>query len=178
MKIIGLTFSFLSAIMICIIPVAKNKKNINKYQIYKTIFGVLANFFLLSYAGVVSTFISLLRNILAIKNKLNLKSQIYLSILLIITGLYFNNRGLIGLLPIIAFIQYTFMALKPNATVLTMKYSFLINVSLWLIHDIYIKAYPTIIANILSLILATVCIVKTLKEEKRKKERILKELSY
>ena len=62
----------------------------------------------------------------------------------IVAGLIVNNLGFIGLLAIIASSSYTlFMHITKNAQQL--RLALISNLILWLIHDTYIQAYPSVI---------------------------------
>ena len=83
----------------------------------------------------------LLRNVLAYKDKLSDKITGLLVILSVIFGLWINNLGMIGILAVTASASYTvFMYITKNEQ--QMRWAFVLNQVLWIIHDAYIKAYP------------------------------------
>lgn len=102
--ILGNIFSLLSAICIAISVLKKNKNDLIWWQIIDVVFCILSNISLYTYSALTTNSISLIRNILAYKNKLN-KNITW--ILCVIAGLWANNRGIIGLFPIIASASYT-----------------------------------------------------------------------
>lgn len=107
----------------------------------------LSNIALFAYAAAVTNSIALIRNILACKNKLTSQMTFALSAVCIIVGWYINNLGIVGWIAVIASTSYTiFMYTTKNAQ--QMRYAMLANIVLWLIHDFYIQAYPSVITGI------------------------------
>ena len=111
------------------------------------IFCILSNIALYTYAALTTNTIALIRNILAYKNKLTRKITWVLFVLCIIFGLWANNRGFIGLFPIIASSSYTiFMFTTKNEQ--QMRWALISNLMLWFVHDIYVQAYPSAATDI------------------------------
>ena len=81
-------------------------------------------------------------------NKLTKNITLVLLILSIIIGLYANNRGAIGWLPIIASASYT-ICIYATKNEQQMRYALIINMGLWFVHNFYVQAYPSAFANII-----------------------------
>ena len=146
--ILGNIFSLLSAICIAISVLKKNKNDLIYWQVIDVIFCILSNIALYTYAALTTNSVALIRNILAYKNKLTKKITWILFILCIIVGLWANNRGVIGLFPIIASASYTiFMFTTKNEQ--QMRWALSSNLILWFIHDIYVQAYPSALTDII-----------------------------
>ena len=145
--IIGNIFSLLSAICIAISVIKQSKKDFMYWQIGDTFFGIIANIALSAYAALVISIICFIRNILSYKNKLTKNITILLLIISVIVGLYANNLAFIGLLPIIASAGYT-ICIYITKNEQQMRWALTINMLLWFIHNIYVQAYPSVIANI------------------------------
>lgn len=112
------------------------------------IFCILSNIALYTYAALTTNSVALIRNILAYKNKLTKNITWILLILCVIAGLWANNRGIIGLFPIIASASYTiFMYTTKNEQ--QMRWALVSNLILWLVHDIYVQAYPSALTDII-----------------------------
>ncbi len=144
--IIGNIFSLLSAICIAVSVIKKNKNDLIWWQIIDVIFCILSNIALYTYAALTTNTVSLIRNILAYKNKLSKKLTFVLMILCIIAGLWANNRGIIGLFPIIASASYTIL-MYTTRNEQQMRYALVSNLVLWFIHDFYVQAYPSAIMD-------------------------------
>jgi len=107
MIIIGEIFSLLAALTLAYSTFSNKKNKMIWWQAINAIFYGISNLFLGGYSAVVTNVLTLSRNILVVKNKLDKKFTIIICILMTIVGVYFNNRVWLGLLPIIASVQYT-----------------------------------------------------------------------
>ena len=143
----------------------KSKKSLIGWQILDTSFFIASTFTLQSYSAVTTNIINLTRNIVVYNNKLTQFLTILFCCLIVVVGLYFNNRGIIGLCPIIASIQYTicFYITKNEQQ---MRYALVLNLLMWFMHDIYIQAYPAAINSIALILWTTLQIVRYKGEEK------------
>lgn len=145
--IIGNLFSLASAICIAVSAAKNNKKDFMLWQVGDTAFGIFANIFLQAYAALIISIACLIRNTLSYKNKLTKTITYIIVIISAIIGFYANNLSWIGWLPIIASASYTFcIYLTKNDQ--QMRYSLVINMILWLIHNLYVQAYPAAVSNI------------------------------
>jgi len=118
------------------------------WQIGDTLFGIVANIALLAFAALVISVICLIRNILSYKNRLTKEITAILLVVSVVVGLYANNLGSIGLLPIIASAGYT-ICIYITKNEQQMRWALAVNMILWFVHNIYVQAYPSAIANIL-----------------------------
>ena len=145
--VIGNIFSLLSAICIAVSVIKKNKNDLIWWQILDVIFCILSNIALYTYAALTTNSVALIRNILAYKNKLTEKLTFVLMILCIIAGLWTNNRGIIGLFPIVASASYTVL-MYTTRNDQQMRYALVSNLVLWCVHDVYVQAYPSAITDV------------------------------
>lgn len=137
----------------------KNKRDLIWWQAINVFFSILASIALLAYAACVTNCFAMIRNVLACQNKLTARATFWLSVLCVISGLYMNNLGVIGLLAIIASVSYTiFMYTTKNDQ--QMRYVVVFNSCLWLIHDCFIKSYPTVLTGIIFIIWTVIQIIK------------------
>ncbi|MBR1600222.1 MAG: YgjV family protein [Alphaproteobacteria bacterium] len=145
--IVGNIFSLFAAFCIVISVVKKSKKDLILWQLWSIILSTFSCLALYAYAAVITCIMDLIRNALAYKDKLSLKITLILVVLCIIFGLWINNLGIIGILAIVASSSYTiFMYTTKNEQ--QMRWAFVFNQLLWLIHDIYIQAYPSAITDL------------------------------
>ena len=146
--LIGNFFSLLSAICIAVSAAKKSKADFMWWQIGDTFFGIFANIALFTYSALVISIICLIRNVLSYCNKLTKNITLLLLVLSVIIGLYANNRGIIGWFPVVASASYTvFIYTTKNEQ--QMRYALIFNMLLWLVHNAYVQAYPSAIANVL-----------------------------
>ena len=85
----------------------------------------------------------------------------YLAVLFI--GLYVNNRGFIGLLPISATIILTVCTYYAKQ-LFAIKAALLLNITLWMIHDIAVYDFASVIFGFAT---AIVCIISMIKAKKQ-----------
>lgn len=148
MFIIGEIFSLLAAICLCASTFCKKKRKMVTWQVMDSILNALANLFLLSYSGFITNIFTAIRNILEAKKIKSKFITIIFCIILIILGFKFNNRGVIGLLPIFASIEYTIFMFK-SKTSQALRIGLIINLIPWSIYDMYIRSYPIFITDLI-----------------------------
>ena len=117
------------------------------WQIGDTLFGIAANIALFAYAALVISVVCFIRNILSYTNKLTKNLTIILLVISVVVGLYANNLALVGLLPIIASASYT-ICIYVTKNEQQMRWALTINMLLWFVHNFYVQAYPSAVANI------------------------------
>ena len=145
--IIGNMLSFCCAVCIAVSVMKKSKENLIWWQIWDSLFGLLASLVLFSCSSFTTGLFCVTRNLLAYSKGLTKFSTFFLITICISIGLYVNNRGVFGLFPLMAFIFYTLsMYLAKNDQ--QMRYAVTINLILWFVHDFYIQAYPSAFMDI------------------------------
>ena len=157
--ILGNIFATFGAICVVISVAKKNKKDLIWWQIIDVIFFIFSCIALQAYAALTTNCFALIRNVLAYKNKLTLKMTFLLSLLCFVVGIYANNLGMFGALAVIATVSYTvFLYTTKNDQ--QMRYAIIINSILWLVHDYYIKSYPSVLTGIVFIVWTIVQIFK------------------
>ncbi len=139
--IIGNIFSFMAAVCLAISVVRKDKKGLIGWQIGDTVCCTLSNWFLQSYSAMIISIICIVRNILAYHQRLGQVMTIILMVVGAVIGLWANNRGYIGWLPVLASAEYT-VCMYRLGSAQGMRYALVINLLMWLVHDAYIQSYP------------------------------------
>lgn len=136
--------------------ILKSKKNIILVQTIQIILFIISNLILGGIPGAIINAFGCIRNILYYKNLLKMRQKTIIILFGVIISLYFNNLGVIGLLPIISMIFYT--SLMDIKSIKKFKLITTFSMCMWLIYDICIKSYSsaifdiaTIIANIIAL---------------------------
>lgn len=115
----------------------------------------LGNLLVGSYSAVVTHLISFIRNLLNAKGKMN---KILLGIItasIVILGLIFNSKGWVGLLPIIASVEYTIWSSK-SKDAQGLRLALIINMALWLVHDLMVGLYFVAATDTIIMILSLV----------------------
>ena len=157
--IVGNGFSLLDALCIGISVIKKNKTNLIWWQTFATIFSIFSDIALSAYTAIVIGLVALVRNVLACTNRLDVKGTWILTILCVVVGMYVNNKGIYGLLAVIASSGYTvFMYTTKNEQ--GMRYALVANLVLWVVHDFYIQAYPACLMKSILIVWTIIHIVK------------------
>lgn len=165
--IIGNILSLIGTICLLYSIFRQSKKNILQFQILDCIFNTMANCILGGFSGAIVILMALIRNILIFKNKMTNTLMVIILLLMVIIGLSVNKNGYIGLLPIIANIEYT-LWLSYGNNIRNIKIALAINVFLWAIYDFTIQAYPSSCAEIFILITTIYAICKKQEDSKIK----------
>lgn len=169
MMSIGFIFSAIGATCLAAASFAKTKKHMLTWQLSDYFFTMIANFLLGGYTGAISISVSIIRNTLMIKNWDSIYSTILLVIIQISAGTYFNNLGLIGLLPLISSVSYTIVSFATDK-VQWLRWVTVENMILWAFYDFTIKAYPALIMDVFITITTLIAIAKYSSFGKKKKE--------
>lgn len=142
--IIGNIFSFLASLCTAVSVVKRCKADFMYWQVGNTICAILTNFVLLSYSGVTTNSVSLIRNILAWKNKLTVKRTFLLLFCSVSLGVLYNNIGWIGLLPVFSSAGYT-VCIYLTKNEQPLRYALIVDLSVWAGYYLYIQAYPSVL---------------------------------
>ena len=145
--ILGNLLSFFGMLCDSFSASRKTAKAVLLWQSLGQIIYGLSSLVLKGYSGVVQSVVSLLRNTVAITNIKKRYVEWGLIILGIIFGLYFNNRGVVGLLPVIANSEYSVAIFRFKDNERALKISFLICIVLFSIFNVYIMNYVGVVTN-------------------------------
>lgn len=165
--ILGNIFSLIATFFLAVSPLKNSKKDIIFYQIFSSAFDALANYTLGGFSGTVAILASLTRNILIYKNKCTLTAIIIIITIMIVGGLSVNKHGWIGILPIIANLEYTIWLHFGSENAKAVKLSIAINVLIWAVYDLTILAIPALISDIVIFALTLYGIYKHSKDNKK-----------
>lgn len=154
--ILGNIIALIASLLMVYSGYIKKKEKIIFVQTIQIGLSVLSNMVLGGITGAIINALSLIRNILCYKNKLNTLAKIIITILSVVLIFMFNNLGIIGLLPLISTVVYIW--LMNIKDVIKFKYLIIFTMTIWFIYDIYIMSYTSavfdfgnIIANIISI---------------------------
>ena len=157
MIIIANIIALIASILMVYSGILKDKKKILFFQSVHIALYVVSNALLKGISGVIINTLSFIRNILCYNNKLNFAVKIILTIIIIPVTIYFNNRGVFGLLPLVAALLFLWCMTVKDIKIF--KLLIIITTLMWSIYDFYIQSYTsfmfdllTIAANIISII--------------------------
>lgn len=163
--LIGNIIALVASIIMVISGIVKEKKKVLFYQSVEVGLAVISYLFLGAISGAVINVINLVRNYLGYKDKLNVVLKIILTILSIVLVLYFNNEGLIGLLPLVCIIVYLWLITIKD--IIKFKIMIISLMILWTIYDFVVRNYVAGVFDILT-ILANIISIISIKKKRKK----------
>ncbi len=105
--IIGNILSFFAALFMVASCVVKRKQAVFFCQFLECALLAVASVFFGSLAGMTTLVLSAVRNLVVAKGRYTKPVMVAFVILTIVAGLLANTRGLVGLLPVLATVEYT-----------------------------------------------------------------------
>ena len=165
--ILGNILSLIATFFLALSPLQNRKKEIVFYQIFSSVFDALANYTLGGFSGTIAILASLTRNILIYKNKCTHTAVVIIMVVMVIGSLSVNRHGFIGILPIIANLEYTLWLHFGSENAKGVKLSIAINVLIWAVYDLTILAIPAFISDIIIFALSLYGISKLSKGTKK-----------
>jgi len=167
--ILGNIIALIAASLSVVIGIIKSKKKILFTQTIQYIAYAIADFILGGITGAITNLISIARNILCYKEKLNKIMVISIILISTILTLMFNNLGFIGLFPLFNNIVYTiFINIKDE---FKFKILILTQMILWLIYDLTIKAYTSAIFEVITIISCIITAYQIYINRKKEKQQ-------
>jgi len=147
--ILGNLFSLLAMISDSVSSSRKTAKSVLLVQTLSQVFYGCSAIVLKGYSGAVQNAVSILRNLAAIRN---IQSKVLEWILLlsgVALGLVFNNLGIVGYLPILANLEYTWAVFRFRDNERALKVAFLVNAFLFAIFNGAILNFVGLVSNII-----------------------------
>lgn len=138
----------------------KSAKSVLIWQSVSQVVFCLSSIILKGYSGAVQSVVSLLRNGCAIANIKNRYVEWVLVGLGIVFGLYFNNLGIIGLLPVIANTEYSIAVFRFKNNDRALKIAFLICIAMFSVFNLYIMNYVGVLTNIVVFTSTAIFLIK------------------
>lgn len=148
---------FIYALFLIISNFRKTAKQILLFQTISFFFKTLHYYLLGGISGFLTSFISMIRNIIFYKIKESKIWTIFFIIIYIIIGIL-TLKSFYTLLPVIATITYTLIINYDNPKYL--RYGMFLTSLTWLIYNIYIISYSGIIIQLIMLISNIIAIIK------------------
>ena len=138
----------------------KTKKEILLTQNFSQIMYGTSSIFLKGYSASAQNFVSIIRNIVSLREHPKWMEW-FLVGLGVVLGLVFNNLGIIGLLPIIANLEYSIavFVIKDNEKLL--KICFIIMCAIFVLFNIFIY---NIVGTVLNIVVIISCIINISKK--------------
>ena len=126
----------------------KKHSEIMGIQILSQVFYGVGSIILKGYSGTAQNIVAILRNLAAMKNVKSRALEWILIILGVVLGIWFNNRGLWGWLPIVANFEYSVAVFRFKDNEKALKICFIINMLLFSVFSAVIMNYVGIVSNL------------------------------
>lgn len=138
---------------------SKDRRKIYLYQVGQCLLLALASVFFRSYAGIATLLVCAWRNYLASQNRLTKVWAVICLGLIVFFGLLVNNRGLIGQLLVVTNVIYT-LGVFYTKRELSIKCNMILNMTLWMIYEIFIVDIPSAIADLVGIVTAVASLLR------------------
>ncbi|MDO5601847.1 MAG: YgjV family protein [Oscillospiraceae bacterium] len=146
----------------------KNSRAIFICQFLECVLLAVSSVFFGSLAGTAVLAVSALRNLLVAAGRYPKKLMYLFVLATAVLGIWVNTKGLIGLLPVAATVEYTVCCYYIKGLKAT-RYSIFINVAIWVIYSFCIFDFSTALTDSAVLLVDAAAIVKLYRREKREK---------
>lgn len=138
----------------------KTAKEILLVQCLSQFIYCVGTILLKGYSGAVQNVVSIFRNLIAIK-KIESKFLEWLLVFLgVALGIWFNNLGFVGYLPVIANLQYTLAVFQFKDNDRALKISFMICMGLFVCFNFAIMNLVGAISNLVVLVTTGIMLIK------------------
>lgn len=162
--IIAQVLLLIGSLLMVVSGLPKNRKTILTLQNSQLVFMTAGLVLLGSITGAATNIIGIVRNTLSNKGRMSRNIQLILILATIVITVPLNTLGWVGMLPIISACAFT-IAVRCNS-IITYKSIFIFTCVLWLVHDIYVKAWATVPFDMFGIITNLISIFQTIKQVK------------
>lgn len=158
--LLGNLCSVLAMVSDCVASTRKTAKGMLFVQSVSQFIYLIGTIVLKGYSGAVQNAVGILRNLAAIKNIDNRWVTWSLVGVGAAVGIWVNNLGLVGYLPIAANVQYTIGVFRFKENERALKYSFLVMVALFAIFNTAIRNYAGTASNLVIIATTVITLLK------------------
>ena len=162
----GNGISFAAACFTLASALSGDRKRIYLFQTVQCLLLAVANIFFFSVSGVTTFVLCAVRNLLLAYDRFTRKLCIVFVAAVAAIGLIANNRGLLGLLPVVTTALYTIVCLYAKREK-AIKANMVVNLSLWAVYDIFISDYVSFAVDTGSAAAALFSIIRKQKSRRQ-----------
>ena len=160
--LIANVISFMGSCLMVVCGYLKDRKKTFMVQNGQMTLFVIANVMLKGYAGIITNAVSILRNVFCMIDKYTIWVKVFIDACLIGLNVYFNNRGLIGWLPVVSGVFYSsLMDIKDER-----KFKIVIGLSAfpWIVYDICIMNYSSAVFDVITVVSCAIGYIRVKKD--------------
>ncbi len=165
--ILGNVLSLFATLSDSISSTRKTFKSILLVQTVSQFFYIASGIVLKGYSAAVQNSVNIFRNLFAIRGKKSRFMEWLFILVAVVLGIYFNNRGFVGLLPVIANLEYSIAVFRFQNNELALKASFLFTVLLFTIFNLVILNFVGFASNCVLLATTVISLIRDFKKEKK-----------
>ena len=144
--IIGNAFSLCAMISDSISGTRKKHRDIMAVQIVSQFFYGASSIALKGYSSTAQNAVAVFRNLAAMKNIKSKFLEWFLILAGVVLGILFNNRGLLGWLPIVANLEYSVAVFKLKNNEKALKLAFIVNMVMYAVFSAVILNYVGVVS--------------------------------
>lgn len=159
--IIGNILSFCAMISDSISGTRKKHSEIMAVQIVSQFFYGASSIVLKGYSSTAQNAVAVFRNLAAMKNVKSKVLEWTLILAGVVLGIIFNNRGILGWLPIIANLEYSISVFKFKDNEKALKITFIINMIMYAAFSAVIMNYVGVLSCTVIAVTTAVSLIKT-----------------
>ena len=141
----------------------KTGRSMLVFQTFSQLFYIVGSVVLKGYSAAVQNAVSAVRNLLAIGKKQPKWLEWVLIGAAVVLGIVFNNRGLVGYLPVIANLEYSLAVFRFKDNDRALKFCFLIMVGMFIVFNFAIQNYVGSLANAVVFVTTAAFLIKSRK---------------
>lgn len=158
--ILGNICSLLAMVTDSVSATRKTAKGVLLMQSLSQLIYCTGTVLLKGYSGAVQNLVSILRNLAAIR-KINSAIVEWILVLLgVALGIFFNNLGLIGYLPVVANLQYTLAVFRFKDNERALKISFAVCIGMFMVFNFAIFNFVGVVSNLVVMVTTLVMLFK------------------
>lgn len=142
----------------------KNHSRIMAVQIVSQLFYGASSVVLKGYSSTVQNVVAVFRNLAAMKNVKSRVVEWSLILAGVILGVVFNNRGLLGWLPIIANLEYSVAVFRFRENEKALKIAFIVNMIMYAVFSAVILNYVGVVSCAVIAVTTAFSLIRAKKE--------------
>ena len=144
----------------------KKHSEIMAVQIVSQFFYGASSIVLKGYSSTAQNLVAVFRNFAAMKNVKSKVLEWSLILAGVVLGIVFNNRGLLGWLPIVANLEYSIAVFKLKDNEKALKLAFIVNMVMYAIFSLVIMNYVGTLSCTVIAVTTAVSLIRAKKEQK------------
>ena len=162
--LVGNLCSFVAACFTMLSAWSRDRKRIYLYQAAQCLILAIANIFFASVSGTTTFLLCAARNCLIAWDRFTPRRCALFVVSVAALGLLSNNRGAVGLIPVVTTAVYTVACLYVKSTG-AIKLNLTVNLSLWTVYDLFIGDYVSAGVDSVSAVTALASLMRKSKTD-------------